>query len=74
MSSKPSTRAKRKAVGFEFNPPRCINCRYYQPPIYGVPGKTAYRAPKCEIGGFNVNPHSICDLWTGRNGDVLEAS
>lgn len=73
MSNK-GWKRKREAVAFELNPPRCINCTHYEPPMFGVPGKVAYLPARCEQGGFTVLPHSICDQWTGRAGETLEAT
>lgn len=70
--SKKANRAKRAAVGFELNPASCVNCRHFDPPVYGVPGKHPYKPPMCEQMGLMVLPHSICDLWTGRDGERLE--
>ena len=65
-------KALRKEVDFEFNPPRCINCINFIPPVHGVPGRKFYRAPKCMLHDFEVKPHSICNIWSGRSGEVLE--
>lgn len=70
--SKAKTRARRQAVGFELNPARCCNCKHFSPPIHGVPAKRPYTFPTCAEMGFTVKPHSICDLWTGRDGETLE--
>lgn len=75
-------RRARREQGFELNPARCINCNNYQPPIHGVPVKRAivfnidpprkhYVPARCKVGDFEVLPHSICDKWAGKNGEVL---
>lgn len=70
--SKKENRAKRAAVGFELNPARCINCQHFDPPIHGVPGKSQYKPPLCGQMGLMVLPHSICDLWKGKDGETLK--
>lgn len=67
-------KALRKAVEFEFNPPRCVNCGHFKPPSHGVPGRKFYRAPHCILHQFQVKPHSICNDWAGLAGEVLEAA
>lgn len=64
----------RKEVDFEFNPPRCINCCHFTPPEHGVPERKFYRAPQCSLHEFEVKPHSICNVWIGRAGEVLVAA
>lgn len=69
-------RKARAAQGFELNPPRCLNCSHLQPPKFGVPGSPngggyQYTAMACKIGNFQVKAWSICDLWTGRDGETL---
>lgn len=66
-------RAKKVEMGFELNPPRCLNCQHFTPPRYGVPGKPGtWREPGCSLGGFMVLQWSICDQWRGINGETLE--
>jgi hypothetical protein len=67
-------KALRKEVEFEYNPPRCTNCNNFKPPLYGVPGQKFYRAPHCTLHEFQVKPHSICNAWVGRAGEVLEVA
>ncbi len=83
MSSLSQIRKQRRlainAQGFELNPPRCLNCRHYGPPMHGVPSTLltkpkAYRPRTCALGSFQVMPWSICDRWTGANGETLEAA
>lgn len=64
-------RKKRKAAGFEFNPPRCVNCDHYDPPVHAVAGLTFYKPRECLKHGFTVETHSICDDWLGRSGETL---
>ena len=72
-SLKKRRRLARAAQGFEHNPPRCINCEHYRPPVHAVPKKTVYREPFCNFGHFEVTPHSICDEWLGKDGETLLA-
>lgn len=70
-------RRARKQQGFEFNPPRCTNCVHLKTPLYGRPetawhDRKPYVPPSCGLGGFQVNPWSICDQWKGRDGEVLD--
>jgi hypothetical protein len=68
-------RSSRAHQGFEFNPPRCMNCEHFKPPVHGVPvpgKKKQYRPPSCGLGGFLVEAHSICNKWIGRDGETLE--
>jgi hypothetical protein len=67
----------RKLQGFEMHPPRCTNCKHYVPPVHGRPEcaefkKTQYEPPRCGLGWFIVHPHSVCDQWTGKEGDTLQ--
>jgi len=74
-STKSTCRIRRRArenQGFEWRPPRCLNCDHYQPPTHGVPSRQQYTAPRCKLGKFAVEPYSICDQWHGANGDRLE--
>lgn len=70
--SKKLHRQRKAAVAFELNPPRCINCQNYEPPMHAVPGKTTYLPPRCGALSFAVKPSSICDIWTGRDGETIE--
>lgn len=64
-----------KQQGFELNPPRCLNCQHFSPPVHGVNlvnKKTSYRPPSCRLGKFAVKSSSICDKWLGTDGEKLE--
>lgn len=60
------------AFGFERNPPRCISCEHYKPPVHGVPGRSQHVPPRCGLGNFPVEAHSICDRWIGADGSTVE--
>jgi hypothetical protein len=68
-------RDSQRNMGFEWNPPRCLSCKYFRPAAHGVPlpgqRQKPYRHAACGLGHFDVEPHSICDRWRGRNGDTL---
>jgi len=40
--------------------------------MLAIPGKAVYRAPHCNVLGFPVNLHGICDAWTSKTGETLE--
>lgn len=72
-------RKAREAQGFELNPPRCLNCEHLQAPKLGVPSGPAGKGHPfvpmaCRLGNFQVKAWSICDRWTGRDGETLEDS
>ena len=45
---------------------------YLVPAMLAVPGKAAYRPPYCNMLGFPVKLHGICDSWTSKSGETLE--
>ena len=65
-------RHKREAMGYDPSPPRCGTCKDVVPAMLAVPGKAAYRPPYCNMLGFPVKLHGICDSWTSKSGETLE--
>lgn len=68
---KRKNRNKRQVMGYEPNPPRCENCKDLVPAMLAIPGKAVYRAPHCNVLGFPVKLHGICDSWTSKTGETL---
>jgi hypothetical protein len=66
--NKAQKRRVKALQGYVKSPPRCVNCSNYTPPTQAAPA-TIYRPalhyepPRCQAGGFAVEPHSICDDW-----------
>lgn len=58
--------------GFEKNPPICRNCRNNIKDPVPVKG-LGFVNRQCKIGGFKIKPYNICDYWTSKSGEKLEA-
>lgn len=66
-----NSKKRRKLMGYEQHPPRCINCQHFDPPVHGVPGVTFFKTSSCLLGEFQTGAQSICDHWVGINGEKL---
>ncbi len=77
MSTASQKRRMKVLQGYVKSPPRCINCRNYQPPTHAADATPlrpaiAYSPPRCALGSFAVMPHAICTSWV--DGRILEAA
>ena len=70
--TKARNRHKRKAMGYDSNPPRCETCKDLVSAMQAVPGKAVYRPAYCNVLGFPVKLWAVCDSWTSRTGETLE--
>lgn len=64
----------KRLQGYDQGNPRCGNCRDF---LDKGTHLTIDSRPKvvqlyCGLGNFSVKPGGCCDLWRGRNGEVLE--
>lgn len=54
--------------------PICANCKCYRAPHWTERNGSRERVPgMCSKGGFKTCKNALCDVWQGRNGDMLEA-
>lgn len=81
MSSNRSRRhaARRNAVNYDADPPRCGNCVNYTKGSTGPGTGNRYSTvnthrdpPMCGQLGLAVNPSGVCDKWESKKGEVLE--
>ena len=66
----------KKNVNYEHNVPRCAICNHFQKSmiVLTTDSMTKRINHHCKRHGFNVAPNSVCDTWTGVDGDILEQS
>ena len=72
MSKSARNKKAKAAQAFEQHPPRCASCQNFTPHAPGIPGVREWAPARCQVGGFAVCSHSICDEWLGINGERLE--
>lgn len=70
-SRKRRNQKKREAMGYDPDPPRCATCKALVPALLAVPGKAVYRPAHCNVLGFPIKLHGICDCWTSKTGETL---
>ena len=71
-SAKRRNHKKRETMGYDPDPPRCANCKDLVPVMLAIPGKAAYRPAYCNVLGFPIQLHGVCDCWTSKSGETLQ--
>lgn len=67
MTSISTKKQKAKAFGLSRSPPRCGTCKHFAGQVWAQPDLgMAYQPPRCELGGFLVKKHHVCDMWESR--------
>lgn len=54
--------------GFELKPPACHSCVHF---AIKRARNISQTYPRCMLGDFVTTPHSICDRWQSKQGEVI---
>lgn len=65
--------ARKRAVNWESNPPRCASCIHYRPCVYAQPLMgMPYRPRRCDKWKFETHAQALCDDWVDKKGTTLD--
>lgn len=72
----PGQKAKRRAVEYDADTPRCQICKHYRKTqhVFQNLAPIGVFTLWCDRNAFPVRPSGLCNEWQGKRGETLETA